>query len=527
MTAPSQPTPDDVTLPGQAGVTRVPVASDATLPSAGKSAPQPPVALAPQTVVRYELGGEVARGGMGAILRAQDLNIERTVAMKVTLGRADEDAETLQRFTQEAELTGQLEHPNIVPVHDLSFDEQGRPFYTMKFVKGVTLQAILTNLKDGDAVTVAQYTLTQLLTMFQKVCDAIAFAHSKNVIHRDLKPANIMVGEYGEVLVMDWGLAKTVEGGESRVESQMAQPVASGESSVESPGSDPQPSAGSCPSSLNSQPGLTLAGQIMGSPQYMAPEQARGEVDKLDARTDIFALGGILYNILTLHPPVSGKSIPAMLDQILTGEILPPTSFNTSTKRKPAGTIKVGAKTFPQPPLIPLKHCPGGRIPESLAAVAMKALALRQEDRYQSVPELQKDIEAYQGGFATGAEKASAWRQAVLLVLRHKKEFALAAVAVAVLLGTVTGFLVKVTKEKNRAEMERQRAEANEHRVENTLVQLRKTAPTFYAQTKVLVEQRQWPEAMAKASFAASLHFRPATERSPTVGVALELAEFS
>jgi len=509
MTEPMRPASDDVTRVGQPELTRTATVDDATLPPSTRHTQSPPVVESEINARErfYQLENEVARGGMGAILRAKDVSIERTVALKVVLESAATNNEMRQRFTQEAKLTGQLEHPNIVPVHDLSFDEQGRPFYTMKFVKGVTLQEILSKLKAGAVDVVAQYPLAQLLTIFQKVCDAIAFAHSKSVIHRDLKPANIMVGEYGEVLVMDWGLAKVVGGAVV----QVPQAVAVGLS-------DDLP--------LMPSTGLTLAGAIMGSPQYMAPEQAAGELEKLDARTDIFALGGILYHILTLHAPVSGKTVPEMLAQILAGEILPPSSYNTKTGRTVAGTIKVGTKTFPQPPLIALRHCPGGRIPESLGAVAMKALALQQEGRYQSVPELQRDVTAYQGGFATGAEKASAWRQLVLLMQRHKKEFTLAAMALVVLLGTVTGFLVKVTKERNRAEAERQRAEVNERqakaerqhaetekanaqterdRAEKTLTELHKTAPTFYAQAQTLIEQHQLPEALEKISFAISL----------------------
>ena len=551
MSEPVQSAPDDATLPGRAAAS-----DDVTLPPAAPPrVQQRPVVSQLPARERYALGCEVARGGMGAILRATDLSIERTVAMKVVLEAAADNAEMLQRFTQEAKLTGQLEHPNIVPVHDLSFDEQGRPFYTMKFVKGVTLHDILAKLKDGDAATVAQYSLAHLLTIYQKVCDAVAFAHSNNVIHRDLKPANIMVGDYGEVLVMDWGLAKVVGGQRSAVSDQrsvgaqpgwatvsdLAHPPTEGQieaqktcgpgngavgdrrqtevsdqsspvSDLRSPNSQLQSPISDLPSPISAPPALTLAGAVMGSPQYMAPEQAAGELDKLDARTDIFALGGILYHILTLHPPVNGTTIPEMLQQILDGEILPPSSYHTKTGRKNGGTIKVGEKTFPRPPLIPLRHCPGGRIPESLGAVAMKALALTREDRYQNVPELQKDIEAYQGGFATGAEKASAWRQLALLVKRHKKEFALAAVATVLLLGTVTGFLVKVTKEKNRAEVNEKRAETEKahaqterDRAEKTLGQLHDTAPTFYAQAQVLLEQRQWSNAMEKASIAASL----------------------
>ena len=529
MTEPINPAPEDVTRIGQPDPSRTNAADAATLPPSS----QPHMASSPlltSTRERYALGCEVARGGMGAILRATDLSIERTVAMKVALDPASMDAEILQRFTQEAKLTGQLEHPNIVPVYDLSSDDHDRPFYTMKFVTGVTLHDILSKLKNGDATTVAHYSLTQLLTIFQKVGDAVAFAHSRNVIHRDLKPANIMVGEYGEVLVMDWGLAKVVGGERSAISGQRSE---GGEKPSWARVSDPAhpPTEGlveaqkTCGpeiedrrqtelatlnaqlSPLNSQPSpaLTLAGQIMGSPQYMAPEQAAGELDKFDARTDIFALGGILYHILTLHPPVSGKSVEEMLEKILAGEILPPSSYNTKTGRKLGGTIKVGEKTFPQPPLIPLRHCPGGQIPESLGAVAMKALALKQEDRYPSVPELQADIAAYQGGFATGAEKASAWRQLALLVKRHKKEFMLAAVAMLVLLGTVTGFLVKVVHEKNRAEVEKQHAQTERDRAEKTLVSLRETAPVFRDQAAAETRDQRLAEALKKIEYAIEL----------------------
>ena len=559
MTEPNRPSPDDVTL-GQGDVTRSAAAEDTTLPPSIQRVQQSPPAQEMKARERvYELAGEIARGGMGAVLRAKDLSIERTVAMKVVLEAAADNEEMLQRFTMEAKLTGQLEHPNIVPVHDLSFDEQGRPFYTMKFVKGVTLHDILANLKTGDVATVAQYSLTHLLTIYQKVCDAVAFAHSRNVIHRDLKPPNIMVGDYGEVLVMDWGLAKVVEGERSAVSDQRSEAVEGGVSRVEgsdsgaetgwAPVSDPahpptegliaaqqtcgqedgavrdrrqtdsthQPStltaqqstAGSQPSTLHTQPvpspALTLAGSVMGSPQYMAPEQAAGDLDKFDARTDIFALGGILYHILTLHPPVSGESVEEMLEKILAGEILPPSSYNTKTGRKLGGTIKVGEKTFPQPPLIPLRHCPGGRIPESLGAVTMKALALKQEDRYPCVPELQADIAAYQGGFATGAEKANAWRQLALLVKRHKKEFMLAAVAMLVLLGTVTGFLVKVVHEKNRAEVEKQHAQTERDRAEKTLVSLRETAPVFRDQAAAETREQRLVEALKKIEYAIEL----------------------
>jgi pSer/pThr/pTyr-binding forkhead associated (FHA) protein len=175
---------------------------------------------------KYDIGGVVARGGMGAILDAREATTERTIAMKVMLDGSDADA--LLRFLNEAKITAQLEHPNIVPVHELSVDENGQPYYTMKMVKGVTLKKVLAQLAAGEGISnqrsvispvsgggssddcspMTDYSLPALLTIFQKVCDALAFAHSKGIIHRDLKPENIMLGDYGEVLVMDWGLAK-------------------------------------------------------------------------------------------------------------------------------------------------------------------------------------------------------------------------------------------------------------------------------------------------------------------------------
>ncbi len=146
---------------------------------------------------------------MGAILDAKDGAIRRRVAMKVIL--RDDSLESAIRFVEEAQITGQLEHPNIVPVHELALNEKGQPYYTMKFVRGITLKKVLELLRAGVASTVEKYPLGNLLTIFQKVCDAVAFAHSNKVIHRDLKPENIMIGDFGEVLLMDWGLAKFLQ----------------------------------------------------------------------------------------------------------------------------------------------------------------------------------------------------------------------------------------------------------------------------------------------------------------------------
>lgn len=459
------------------------------VPRASVPGPAAPTLPRVRHLQQYELGSEVARGGMGAVLSARDLGLKRKVAMKVALDELIGAPDLLQRFEQEAEITGQLEHPGIVPVHELGTDEQGRAFYTMKFVQGVNLHDVLEKIKAGDADTIAKYPLSHLLTIFQKVCDAVAFAHSKGVIHRDLKPANIMIGEYGEVLVMDWGLAKVVNGinvqhSTSNVQHRTTDPnsvAALYERREEEDGGHRPPLQES---------GLTMSGQIMGTPQFMAPEQAEGKIEEIDARSDIFSLGAILYNILTLHPPVTGDNVQEILDKIRAGEIAHPSAYNPKSRsgilpdNSSKGDRRDACPTMPRPPLFPLRHCPGNRVPESLSAVTMKALALKKEDRYQSVPELQKDIAAYQGGFATRAEHAGTLKLLWLLIKRHKTLFLVSHAALLIVVIVVAAFSIR-----NAA----------------TLRQLRGTAPTFYGQAQALIRQQRFDDALEKISYALAL----------------------
>jgi len=409
---------------------------------------------------KYEVGDVVAKGGMGAILSAKDVNIRRTVAMKVMLNPREVAEPQIVRFIEEAQVTGQLEHPSIVPVYELGMDASGNVFYTMKFVRGTTLKDVINGISEGDQRVIDQYPLPRLLNVFLRTCDALAFAHAKNVVHRDLKPENVMVGEYGEVLVMDWGLAKVL---------------------AKSPGGPLAPAAvpdddlalqqsAAIESLRDDETGdslRTLDGQVMGTPRFMAPEQALGKIDEIDARTDIYALGAILYNILTLRPPIEGKTVHQVLLNVSQGKITPPSALNAddvaSQRRRSraraldprelqkraveaSGRARQGEAA---PAAFP--HCPGGGIPAALSAVVMRALALEQDDRYQTVKELQADIDAYQGGFATAAEEAGALRQLLLLVKRHKTEFGLIAAGLLILIAVVAGFVVKVNAEKNAA----------------------------------------------------------------------------
>src|SRR5262249_42227730 len=229
---------------------------------------------------RYALDGEIGRGGMGVVLRGRDPKLGREVALKVLREQYADNEEAKQRFLEEAQIAGQLQHPGVVPIYELDHFEDGRPFFAMKLVKGRTLAALLKERPDPT------HDRPRFLQIFEQTCQALAYAHSKKVIHRDLKPANVMVGAFGEVQVMDWGLAKVL-GNES-----------------ESPPADPD-NPGSC--LPLTPPGLsgtdTQPGSIRGTPAYMPPEQALGEVDRLDRRSDVFGLGAILCEILTGQPP--------------------------------------------------------------------------------------------------------------------------------------------------------------------------------------------------------------------------------
>jgi serine/threonine protein kinase len=232
---------------------------------------------------------------MGCIYTGFDDQLGRQVAIKIsTVSQDGVDP----RLSREAEVLAHLAHPNIVPVYNKGCDDAGRPFYAMKLVKGRSLQDILNLIRAGDPAAVAEYPTPALLTMFRKVCDAMAFAHSQQILHRDLKPDNVMVGEYGEVLVMDWGLAKRI-------------------------GEDPEETG----SGVSSQPtqqddfGMTMEGEVVGTPQYMSPEQAEGMIAELDQRSDVYALGAVLYAIFTLRPPVDGTSLNEVLTNVRLGKI--------------------------------------------------------------------------------------------------------------------------------------------------------------------------------------------------------------
>lgn len=240
---------------------------------------------------RYQFINEIARGGAGAVWRVFDHRLDRYSAIKILLDSQD-NAEMRGRLEQEARISARLQHPGIVPVHELGQLGDGRPFVSMKLIEGKTLSEILATSKPK--------THNNLLDIFVKACEAMAYAHEQNIIHRDLKPSNIMVGAFNEVQVMDWGLAKELKSGQVEV-----------------------PINQSMRSSHVSDRNQTLVGSVFGTIAYMPPEQARGDVDRIDKRSDVFSLGGILCAILTGLPVYDDSDTDLLLGNAKSGSVSP------------------------------------------------------------------------------------------------------------------------------------------------------------------------------------------------------------
>jgi CRP-like cAMP-binding protein len=289
---------------------------------------------------RYASAQEVARGGMGAVYKVLDQDLRRTTAMKVALPVVLRYPENAAYFVDEARITASLEHPNVVPVHDIGCDADNGLFFTMKYVEGEPLDEIIEKVSAGCSDYPETYDLHQRLLIFRKVCDAVAFAHSRQVVHLDLKPENIMVGDYGEVLVMDWGIARQLQNEAAPAEGEQKPAT--------------RRSAAKC--------------DIRGTPAYMAPEQARGEVAALDAQTDVFLLGSCLYHLLAFVPPYLGDTECA---------------------------LKLAEAAVPMPPH---EANPLAQIPDELGRIALKAMSRDKVNRYPDVRALVADLDNFMSG---------------------------------------------------------------------------------------------------------------------------------
>ncbi|MCB9915381.1 MAG: protein kinase [Planctomycetes bacterium] len=357
---------------------------------------------------RYEVGEELARGGMGAVHRVWDKDLERHLAMKVVLSPAERDgprdpaaaSRTLGRFLEEARVTGQLDHPGVVAVHELGVDDQGRCYFTMKLVRGIDLREVLKRHAAGDA----EWSTQRLVDVVLKATEAVAYAHSKGVIHRDLKPANIMVGRFGEVYVMDWGLARV----QGRPDPRDVRLAVSAQVSDEVRGVRGDDS-----------PVITLDGHVVGTPSYIAPEQAQGRVDELGPRADVYSLGATLYHLLAGTPPYVPR-----------GEEL--------------GAQRVLLLALQGPPR-PLREL-APRAPLELVAICERAMARDPLDRYAGAAELAADLRAFLEGRTVSAFRGGAWFELRKWAARNRALAATAAVAVllaATLLGTELGRLAE------------------------------------------------------------------------------------
>ena len=312
---------------------------------------------------RYDVQGIAGRGGMGIVQAVEDTVLDRTLALKIMYQDKASDPVKRKAFVKEAVITAQLQHPNIIPVHDMgTLVDEDAPFYTMKLVDGESLQDVLVKIKDGDEVYAQKFNRFHLLSIFRKVCDAVSYAHSKGVIHRDIKPENIMIGKFGEVLLLDWGLAKYYEEDRGIVPFD--------ETAAEGHDTEVSESGLKLTDGVQTDMGEgTMDGIIKGSLSYMSPEQAMGWIHEVDYQTDVFLLGATLYHILTLSAPYEAKTTLELV------EAAEKTKFNHPRKFESA------------------KDCPN-----TLIDIVLKAMSQRKEDRYETTEALTDALDKYLTG---------------------------------------------------------------------------------------------------------------------------------
>lgn len=300
---------------------------------------------------QYAVGQAIGEGGAGHVYLGVDRDLRRSIAIKVLHDKHRTNPLLLRAFIEEAIITGGLEHPNIVPVYHLGFSDDLGPYYVMKRLDGVTLGSALQGLRRHDPEMEARFDLDRLLQIFIEVCQGVIYAHDRQVIHCDLKPNNILIGHYGEVVLVDWGLAFV----------------------------------------LGDEGALQARAQFWsGTPGFMAPEQVIGDLTQYDQRTDVWALGGILYAMLSLARPFVGRTKQETLEAVLTGELLPPSRRN-----------------------------PQRKIPDGLERICMRALSKRKEDRYPSVAELMAEVEDHLAGRRRLRQRVELGQRALAQVRGH------------------------------------------------------------------------------------------------------------
>ena len=355
---------------------------------------------------RYDQEERIAEGGMKVIYKSHDKITGRTVAKGII--KTHGDHLQLERFIEEARISSQLQHPNIMPIYDIGLNEDNHPFFTMKLIEGDNLQDILDSLNKGNDEALKFYTQDRLLDIFLKITDAIEYAHSQSIVHLDIKPANIQIGKFGEVLLCDWGLARELKNDNVPQESKK----------------DIEPAHGG----IN----LTLDGTIKGSPGFMAPEQIDCKIASRSRLTDIYSLGALLYSLLTLKTPIESETLEGVMQHTLTGKVIPAEERNASSP-----------------------------VNKSLGAVIQKCMIIQPAERYQSVCRISNEIRAYRSGFATETEKASFLMLLKLLIKRNKAVTLFILIFIASVTTLSSYFLVKVNKEKKLAIAAKVKAESS------------------------------------------------------------------
>ncbi len=407
---------------------------------------------------RYEVRGEVGRGAMGVVYRVRDEDLDRDLAMKVLIeksladgdGLDSSDRRKLARFLEEAKITGQLDHPGIVPVHELGMDELGRNYFTMRLVQGRDLKSLIDLVHAGDE----EWTMTRAVGIVLRVCEAVAFAHERGIVHRDIKPSNVMVGSLGETYVMDWGLAKDLRREDPH--------------DIRLRTEEPHADEGEPGDSLT-----TMDGHIVGTPAYMAPEQARGAVEEVGPAADVYSLGALLYHVLAGSGPYVQPDAPGV--QLLVLE---------AVRRRPPDPIEQRAPDAPP----------------QLQAICAKAMQREPTERYRDVSAMADDLRAYLEGRVVKAYESGAVAELRSWVRRNR---ALAASVAAALLAVIAGLAaVGIVQSRERAKAELAKEQADRARDEADLqrdkadalaTRNQRFADGAHAQSLVVREAELWP----------------------------------
>ena len=357
---------------------------------------------------RFQILRPHARGGLGVVSVALDGELKREVAFKQILDEYADDPDSRVRFLREAEITGGLEHPGIVPVYGLGTCGDGRPYYAMRLIRGETLKDAISRHHDGTSKarsTGNSLELRKLLRCFTDACNAIEYAHSRGVLHRDIKPSNMIVGKYGETLIIDWGLAKVL-GREKTTDFA---------------------NEGTLTSMIDADSSPTLAGSAMGTPSYMSPEQAAGQLELLGPASDVYSLGATLYCLITGRAPFEGDNLSDILKRVALGQFAPPKAIRAE-------------------------------IPPALDAICRKAMALHASERYGSPRALAGDIDLWLADEPVGAWAEPVWARSTRWARRHKPVVAMtAAILVTTSLALAIGTRL-IANERDQARSERNEA---------------------------------------------------------------------